>query len=140
MLDIGDVCKQSGVSPATLRYYDEIGLVKPAARRGLRRQYSADTPTLLALIALGKAAGFSLDEIAGMIGPDGQVQISRHKLNERAQDLDRQINRLTVLKKALLHTAECEAPSHLQCKRFQHLLKLAQRHQKPGHKKRAAPK
>jgi len=88
LLDIGDVARRAGVPPSTLRHYEDKGLIRAAGRRGLRRQYEADVIERLALIALGRAAGFSLDEIAAMFRTDGQPSIDRAKLVEKADALD----------------------------------------------------
>lgn len=124
-IDIGELAKASGVPPSTLRYYEQVGLISAVARHGLRRQYSADTRVQLALIALGKRAGFTLDEIGTMFGPDRQPQLHRPALIERADELDRQIRRLKTLSQMLRHVADCPAPSHLECPRFQKLLRAA---------------
>ena len=68
VLDIGEVTERTGVAVSTLRYYEERGLIESVGRRGLRRQFSADVVDRLALIALGRAAGFSLEEIGGYFG------------------------------------------------------------------------
>jgi MerR family regulatory protein len=68
MMDIGDVAERSGVPPSTLRYYEEIGLIRSISRHGLRRQFDSDVLLTLSLIELGKTAGFSLTEIGGMSG------------------------------------------------------------------------
>ena len=83
-LDIGVVAERSGVAPSTLRYYEEIGLISSFGRRGLRRQFDADVLLKLSLIAMGKAAGFSLEEIAGMFGSDGKPEISRDQLDRKS--------------------------------------------------------
>ena len=71
-MDIADVVKRSGVPASTLRFYEEKGLVASNGRHGLRRQYDADVLERLALISLGRVAGFSLDEIGGMFAPSGK--------------------------------------------------------------------
>ena len=67
-LDIGEVAKRAGIPASTLRFYEEKGLVASVGRRGLRRQYDPEVLERLALIALGRSAGFSLEEIARMTG------------------------------------------------------------------------
>lgn len=124
-LDIGEVAERSGVPPSTLRYYEEIGLIGSLGRHGLRRQFDNNVLLRLALIGLGKAAGFSLTEIAGMFGADGRPDISRQQLHARADELERQILDLRMLRDALRHVAECPAPSHLECASFRKLLKSA---------------
>src|SRR3954469_24066263 len=76
-LDITEVAERSGVPASTLRYYEERGLVATTGRRGLRRLFDPGVLERLALIALGRAAGFSLDEIARMFAPDGRPRIDR---------------------------------------------------------------
>ncbi|MCB9992300.1 MAG: helix-turn-helix domain-containing protein [Hyphomicrobiaceae bacterium] len=132
LLDIGEVANRTGIPASALRYYEEVGLISSSGRHGLRRQYAPEIVTQLALIALGKSAGFSLVELSGMFGPDGEPQLSRPALHRRADDLDRQIRNLTTLRNALRHVADCPAPSHMQCPTFQRLMRLAARHQVSG--------
>lgn len=127
LLDIGEVAGRSGVPPSTLRYYEEIGLIRSEGRRGLRRQFDADVLLKLSLISLGKSAGFSLEDIAGMFGQNGQPDIPRERLHIRADELQRQILGLRMLRDALRHVADCPAPSHLECPTFRSLLKTLPR-------------
>ena len=127
VLDIGEVARQSGVPPSALRYYEEIGLVRPVARHGLRRQFPPETLLQLKLISMGKSAGFSLDEISGMFAPDGQPDLPRPELHERADQLDRQIKELTALRDTLRHVADCPARTHMECPTFKRLVELAGR-------------
>src|SRR3546814_8415079 len=69
-LDIAEVAQRSGVPASALRYYEEKGLIASIGRRGLRRLFDPGVLERLALIALGRAAGFSLAEIALMFAPD----------------------------------------------------------------------
>ncbi len=125
ILDIGELSKRSGVSPSALRYYEEIGLIESIGRHGLRRQFGQETVTQLALIALGKTAGFSLEEIKGMFSKDGSLQLPRASLLIRADELDTHIRRLTSLRDALRHVAECPAETHMECPKFKRLVYLA---------------
>jgi DNA-binding transcriptional MerR regulator len=108
-----------------LRYYEEIGLIRSLGRHGLRRQFDADVLLKLSLVELGKTAGFSLAEIAGMFGRDGRPDIPRDQLHAKADDLQRQMLDLRMLRDALRHVANCPAPSHLECPTFRKLLKAA---------------
>lgn len=127
LLDIGEVAALSGVAPSTLRYYEEVGLIASLGRAGLRRQFGPETLLQLSLIAMGKAAGFSLAEISGMFGKDGAPDLPRAVLHQRADKLDRQIRSLTTLSNALRHVADCPAPSHMECPKFRRLLRMAGR-------------
>lgn len=127
MLDIGELAARTGLRASTLRYYDEIGLITSVGRRGLRRQFEPETIRRLGLIALGKAAGFSLSEIAAMFSADGACAVPREALHARADEVERQIQELMLLRDMIRHVAECPAPSHLECPRFRKLLRIAGR-------------
>lgn len=127
LLDIGTLSARTGLSASALRYYEDIGLIASVARHGLRRQFGPEALQRLALVALGKSAGFSLHEIAAMIGRDGKPDLPRDGLRARADALDRQVRNLTALANALRHAADCPAPSHLECPSFRRLLRIATR-------------
>jgi DNA-binding transcriptional MerR regulator len=124
-MDIAEVAKRSGVPASTLRYYEEKGLIASIGRQGLRRRFAPEVLDQLALIALGQAAGFSLDDIGAMFSADGQPAIDRDMLNTRADELDATIRRLKAMSRGLRHAAVCPAPSHAECPTFQRLLRAA---------------
>ena len=100
-------------------------LVRFVVRRGLRRQYHAAVLERLALIALGRSAGFALDEMAQMFAPDGGLRIDRRRLAAKADELEARIRELTAMRDGLRHAAACTAPSHMECPRFRRLLRAA---------------
>jgi DNA-binding transcriptional MerR regulator len=126
-LDIAEVARRSGVPASTLRYYEEKGLIAPIGRRGLRRVFAPAVLDRLALVALGRAAGFSLEEMARMFAPDGRPRIDRGLLMSKAEELDRTIRRLAAVSRGLRHAADCRAPSHMECPTFRRILKAAAR-------------
>ena len=121
-MDIAEVAQRSGVPASTLRFYEEKGLIASVGRRGLRRLFDPGVLERLALIALGRAAGFSLDEIARMFAPDGRPQIDRRVLAAKAEELDGTIRKLSAMRDGLRHAAVCPAPSHMECPTFRRLL------------------
>ncbi|RDJ99060.1 helix-turn-helix domain-containing protein [Paraburkholderia lacunae] len=124
-LDIAEVAQRSGIPASTLRFYEEKGLIASTGRRGLRRLFDAGVLDRLALIALGRAAGFSLDEIALMFGPEDQPRIDRQMLAAKAEELDRTIRKLSAMRDGLRHAAACPAPSHMECPTFRRILRAA---------------
>jgi DNA-binding transcriptional MerR regulator len=100
-------------------------LIKTTGRRGLRRLFDPAVLQRLALIALGRAAGFSLDEIASMFSPDGKPRIDRGALAAKADELDDKIRELSAMRDGLRHAAACKAPSHMQCRTFLRLMRAA---------------
>jgi len=124
-LDIAEVARRSGLPASTLRYYEEKKLIRSVGRRGLRRLFDAKVLEHLALIALGRASGFSLDELARLFAPGGRPRIDRAMLSAKAEELDRTIRRLSAMREGLRHAAVCTASTHLACPKFRRLLKLA---------------
>jgi DNA-binding transcriptional MerR regulator len=124
-MDIAEVAKRSGVPASALRFYEEKGLIASVGRQGLRRVFAANVLDQLALIALGRAAGFSLDEIKAMFAPDGRAAIDRGMLTAKADEIDRQVKRLQAMSKGLRHAAVCPATSHAECPSFQRLMRAA---------------
>lgn len=121
-MDIADVAKRTGVPASTLRYYAKKGLLESLAGPGQRRQFAADVADRLALIALGQAAGFSLDEVGAMLV---DLRVDREKLVEKADEIDAQVRRLQAMSKGLRHAAACPEQDHLACPTFQRLMKVS---------------
>lgn len=124
-MDIAEVAKRSGLPASTLRFYEEKGLIASVGRDGLRRRFAPGVLDQLALVALGRAAGFSLDEIRAMFAPDGRASIDRAQLGAKADEIDRTIRRLKAMSNGLRHAAVCPAPTHAECPTFQRLLRAA---------------
>lgn len=124
-LDITEVARRAGVPASTLRFYEEKGLIASIGRRGLRRVFDAGVVERLALITLGRTAGFALDEIAAMLAADAQPRIDRRRLTAKADELDRRIRELAAMRDGLRHAAACRAPSHMECPTFRRILRAA---------------
>ena len=135
-LDIGEVAAQSGIKPSALRYYEEAGLISSVSRHGLRRQFPPEVLLQLKLIAMGKSAGFSLGEIAGIFGKNGVPELPRDLLHQKAAEIDRQIRELTALRDTLRHVADCPAPSHMECPTFRRLIDVSGKRE--GRRRQAA--
>ena len=108
-LSIGDVAADSGLRPSALRYYEEAGLISPAGRRGGRRIYRPDVLSRLALVALAQEVGFTVREIATLLG--GHVN-DKERWREMAErklgEIDLQMERLQAMKRLLRAAAACE--------------------------------
>ena len=123
-MEISDVAKQSGIPASTLRYYEVRGLIRSTGRRGLRRLFDEDVLERLGLISLGRAAGFTLDEIAAMMSEEGP-RIERAALMSKADELDEKIRQMTIMRDGLRHAANCRAPNHMECPSFRRILRAA---------------
>lgn len=123
-LDISAVAKRAQVPASTLRFYEEKGLIRSIGRRGLKRLFDPSVLERLALVALGRAAGFTLDEIGQMFA-EGGPNIPKDRLLAKADELDATIHRLALMRDGLRHAAACPAPSHAECPHFRRFVKLA---------------
>ncbi len=124
-LDINEVARRSGVPASALRFYEEKGLIRSVGRRGLRRLFDPRVLERLGLIAMGRAAGFSLEEMARMLTQDERPRIDRKVLVEKIAELDGKIRDLTTMRNGLRHAVACRAPSHMECPTFQRILRAA---------------
>jgi DNA-binding transcriptional MerR regulator len=124
-MDISQVARQTGIAASALRYYERQGLITSLNRRGARRLFAPSVIQRLGLIALGQAAGLSLEEIKLMLTPGGTPRIDRSLLARKAGEIDARIRQLRAVSRGLRHAARCPAPSHAECATFQGLLKRA---------------
>lgn len=114
MLKIGNFSRLSLVSVKALRYYDELGLLKPARvdESSGYRYYSVSQLTRLNRILALKDMGLSLEQIAHLLDkdltPDQIRGMLRLKQLELRQQLAEGQDRLTRIE-AWLHTFEQEA-------------------------------
>lgn len=93
---ITELCKEFDVTPRTLRFYEQKGLLSPA-RRGWTRLFSYRDRARLSLILRGKRVGFSLEEIKEMLdlynlrdGQLTQLRVASTKMRERLNALQQQ--------------------------------------------------
>ncbi|NNE24381.1 MAG: MerR family DNA-binding transcriptional regulator [Rhizobiales bacterium] len=93
---ITQLCREFDVTPRTLRFYEQKGLLAPA-RRGWTRIFNYRDRARLQLILRGKRVGFSLEEIKEMLdlyklrdGQMTQLTVASTKLRERLVALRQQ--------------------------------------------------
>ena len=65
---ISDLSSEFGITNRSIRYYEEKGLIQPDRTAGNQRRYTPKDRIRLKLILRGKRFGYTLDEIAKMIG------------------------------------------------------------------------
>src|SRR5690348_18310430 len=116
-LHIGEVAALAGVSPKTVRYYHEVGLLaEPARTEAGYRLYTAQDLLRLQRIRRLRSLGLSLERIKEILGePDSEHQhMLRNALQSLVEELTAQIleleGRREMLKK-LLAQDDLDAPS-----------------------------
>jgi DNA-binding transcriptional MerR regulator len=102
----GELARLTGVSTDTLRHYEKCGLLTtaPRTRAGYRR-YPADAVPRVLLIQRALVVGFSLDELATVLGErdtgGAPCRSVRMLVGRRLEDLDQQLEELTALRTEL---------------------------------------
>jgi len=61
-MNVGDAAERSGLPAKTIRYYEEIGLIRPARADNGYRDYSRDDVHRLAFLGRARNLGFSIDD------------------------------------------------------------------------------
>jgi len=116
LLSIGELSERTGVPATALRYYDELGLVRPAARTAGRRRYAASAVRDVAVILFLREIGFSLAEVGRFIAGDRRSQ--RDMIDHKLAELAEQQHRIEVARTALEHGQHCPASEPMKCSRF----------------------
>jgi DNA-binding transcriptional MerR regulator len=115
-LSVGELSERTGVPTSALRYYDELGLVRPAARASGRRRYAASAVRDIGLILFLREIGFSLTEIGRFIAGDRNT--IRDMIDHKLAELTEQQHRIDVARTALEHGRQCPASEPMKCSRF----------------------
>ncbi|MGQ0840719.1 MerR family transcriptional regulator [Actinokineospora sp.] len=110
---------------SALRYYDELGLVRPTARVAGRRRYAASAVTDVSVIRFFREIGFSLAEIGRFLA--GERQDRRGMIDHKLAELTEQQHRIEVARAALEHGRQCPAGEPMKCSRFRAIIEGRQR-------------
>jgi MerR family transcriptional regulator, repressor of the yfmOP operon len=92
MFRIGEVAERVGVTPRTIRYYEELGLLGTMDTRakGAHRLYAeADIARLEELIRLRNLLGLTLEEIVAVVEAEEARAALRNQWEESASDAER---------------------------------------------------
>ncbi len=105
---ISDLAAQLEISPSTIRFYEDKGLISPKRTAGNQRVYTRKDRARLKLIIRGKRFGASLDEIAEMIGKAGsgmdekkQIEISLAHIEAKFDEIEDHRRELSLLEQDL---------------------------------------
>lgn len=106
---ISDLATEFEISPRTIRFYEEKGLISPQRTRGNHRIYDKRDRTRLKLILRGKRFGYSLDEILEMLGMTDlniseveQIEKSLTYGDKKMAEIRERIKELELLEEDLL--------------------------------------
>lgn len=122
LLSIGALAKRSGKTAATIRYYEQIGLLTAPGRVGGKRMYDTDAVRRLAVISTGQRAGLTLGEIKALLSaspgdPEAIGQL-RKMAQRKLPEIITLIERTELVRSWLTSAARCECPDLDQCPLF----------------------
>ncbi len=105
-LTVGQVAQRSGVSVATLHFYESKGLIESWRNSGNQRRYNREVLRRIAVIRVAQRTGLSLESIKQALSslPRGHAPSTEdwRKLSKRWRaDLNERIQRLTRLRDQL---------------------------------------
>lgn len=97
---IGEISKFFNISIKTLRYYDEIGLLKPAYinKDNKYRYYSIEQFMKIDLIKHFKITGMSLDVIKNILNSECSIDLVLENIKDQSFKLEEKINKLIKVK------------------------------------------
>jgi MerR family copper efflux transcriptional regulator len=120
-MNISQAAKQSGLSAKTIRYYEEIGLIAPAARgdNGYRR-YDHKALEELRFLARTREVGFDLEESRQLLelqrDSSRQSRHARQLVLEKSRQLQTRIEQLLAMQQVLQAMAQrCRGDEGPEC-------------------------
>jgi DNA-binding transcriptional MerR regulator len=99
-LRIGDVAEQTGTTPRTIRYYEEIGLLTPELqrRKGSHRSYTAnDVERVNEVMRLRDLLGLSLEQLTQLV----EIEAVRRQLKGEWAEAKQPDEQRRILREAL---------------------------------------
>jgi DNA-binding transcriptional MerR regulator len=125
LLTIGELSRRTDVATSALRYYEELGLLRPAARVSGHRRYPPDAVGVVGAILFLRDVGFTLDEIRRLMAarsksPRAWRDLARRKLEE----LDARIAEAQAARVAVEHALACPHEDIVACPNFQEVVRL----------------
>jgi DNA-binding transcriptional MerR regulator len=111
----------AGVKPsgATLRYYDELGLVRPTGRVSGHRRYADDAVTAVGVVGFLQDVGFTLAEARRILASRKRSPVAWRALAARkAEELRLRIAREEAARQAIEHSLVCPKDNIFDCPNF----------------------
>ena len=116
MLLIGEVSEKPGVATSAIRYYEELGLIRPLQRVSGRRLFGDEAAARLRAITAAREAGFSLEEIRRLL--DSQSEGTREwrtLVEAKIASVEERVDRLRIVAQILRDSLECGCRAWDEC-------------------------
>jgi MerR family redox-sensitive transcriptional activator SoxR len=117
-LSIGELADKARVRASALRYWEQRGLLPGAHREAGRRMWPATAVRRVALIKMAQRTGFTLAEIAQLVGGDTSPSATsqwRDMAARKLPELDRHIAQAQTLRQAVAECLECGCMNFNRC-------------------------
>lgn len=132
-LMIGDLARATATKPTTIRYYEEIGLIRaPPRTPSGRRTYGNRDQERLGFIRNARRLGFSIDQIRSLIDvaehPAQECSSASKIARRHLAEIDEKLERLTLLRAQLAPIADgCSDDRTSNCRVIDGIAQLSQR-------------
>ncbi|WP_223166265.1 MerR family transcriptional regulator [Nonomuraea sp. SYSU D8015] len=103
---IGELAERFGLATHVLRHWESMGLLEPARRAGGQREYGRADLERVALILMGKEAGFTLGELRVLLSAPSPMD-HRDVLRRHVEELEQRISRARMAKELIEHALAC---------------------------------
>ena len=108
-LTISELRARTGLAPSAVRFYERKGLLRSTGGAGGRRCYAEDTVEQVALIDLLKRGGFTLAEIAALVGAKGRSAADwRAVASAKLRELEVRAEEVRRAQAALRHALDAD--------------------------------
>lgn len=119
-MNIGEVSERSGLPPKTIRYYEDIKLVRPMRSDNGYRSFRESDIHKLAFLGRARALGFSIEDCRTLMGlyEDETRESAQVKAvaKEHLSQIDNKIAQLKSMRETLSHLVEaCQGDHRPDC-------------------------
>ena len=121
IMTISQAAARSGVPPKTIRFYEEAGIIEPAARSVNRyRAYDDSDVHTLRFVHRARRLGFPLKDVAALLDLYRNTKRASRDVKKlalkRVAELDRRIAELTAIRDAIANLAkQCRGDHRPEC-------------------------
>jgi MerR family transcriptional regulator, copper efflux regulator len=120
-MNIGEVAARAGVPAKTIRYYEEVGLIRPAERTSNGyRAYSSSDLHILRFVQRARSLGFTMRECKQLLALWSDPQRASADVKALAEvriaHIDRKMAELAAMRSALIVLADsCQGDARPDC-------------------------
>lgn len=115
-MNIGDVAARSGLPTKTIRYYEEIGLVRPQREANGYRHFRDSDLHKLKFLGRARSLGFSIEECRGLLAlyeDEGRASADVKRIvREHLREIDRKIAELEAMRDTLSDLVDACSGDH----------------------------